>query len=136
LKALELAGATLPNEGDVPYFIGLITRRQGDWERSTRQLEAARTLDPRNQIMLFDLARTNYFALKRYREAAATADGVLAWKPDSFDFHLTRAKVDVASRADLRRWREVVWGEPAKWASEAELLSYERIELALTERNL
>ncbi|MBA2270626.1 MAG: protein kinase [Chthoniobacterales bacterium] len=135
LAELELAAAALPNDGDVPYFIGLITRRQGDWERSTRQLEHARKLDPRNQIMLFDLARTNYFSLKRYREAAETADSVLAWKPDSFDFHLTRAKVDVASRADLARWREVARGETAKLSSEPQLLAYERIELALAERD-
>jgi tetratricopeptide (TPR) repeat protein len=84
--------------------------------------------------MLFDLARTNYFALKRYRQAAETADSVLTWKPDSFDFHLTRAKVDVASRADLTRWRKTVWTDIAKTA-EADVLAYERLELALAQRD-
>jgi tetratricopeptide (TPR) repeat protein len=118
----------------IPYFTGLITRRQGDWNRSTRALEQARMMDPRNEIVLFDLARTNYFAQKRYRKAAQAAESVLAWKPDAFDFHLARAKVDVASRADLARWRAVAWGDVAKTA-EPDLLAYERLELALAERD-
>ncbi|HEX8279778.1 MAG TPA: FlgO family outer membrane protein, partial [Chthoniobacterales bacterium] len=98
LAELELAKQALPNDAEVPYFLALIERRQGNWEGSTRHLEEAQTKDPRNQMILFDLARTNYFALKRYREAAATAETVLAWKPEDFDFQLTRAKVDLASR--------------------------------------
>jgi tetratricopeptide (TPR) repeat protein len=62
------------------------------------------------------------------------SESVLTWKPDAFDFHLSRAKVDVASRADLKRWREVVWGEAAK-SAEADLLAFERLELALAERD-
>jgi serine/threonine protein kinase/tetratricopeptide (TPR) repeat protein len=134
LAELEQAGAVLPNDARVPYFIGLITRRQGDWNRSTRALEQSRMMDPRNDLVLFDLARTNYFAQKRYREAAETAESVLAWKPDAFDFHLARAKVDVASRADLGRWRAVAWGDVAKTA-EPDLLAFERLELALAERD-
>ena len=134
LAELELARAALPNNAEVPYFIGLIERRQGKWEESTRHLGQACAMDPRNQVMIFDLARTNYFALKRYREAAKACDSVLAWKPDAFAFILARAKVDVASRGDLRRWQEAVWGEAAKNA-EAELLAFERLDLALAQRD-
>ncbi|MFL6542870.1 MAG: protein kinase domain-containing protein [Chthoniobacterales bacterium] len=134
LAELELARKSLPNAADIPYFVGLIQRRQGKWNLSTESLEAARKKDPRNETILFDLARTNYFALKRYREAAETCDSVIARKPDSFDFQLARAKVDVSSRADLRRWHEVVWGEPAKYA-ERNLLAVERLELALASRD-
>ncbi|MFN2507674.1 MAG: protein kinase [Chthoniobacterales bacterium] len=134
LAELALARAALPNDADVPYFMGLITRRQGDWEASTRYLEQAKTMDPRNLVILFDLARTNYFAVKRYKDAAALTESVLAWKPDDFDFALARAKVDFASRADVARWHSTVWGEAAKTA-DAELLAYERLELALAERD-
>ena len=134
LAELEHARKALPNDADVPYFVGLIQRRQGKWHLSTRHLEEARNRDPRNETILFDLARTNYFATKRYREAAETCDNLLAWKPDSFDFQLARAKVDVSSRADLRRWHEVVWGEPAGHA-DADLVTMERLELALAERD-
>lgn len=134
LAELEMARKALPNDGDISYFVGLVERRQGKWNLSTEHLEFARKQDPRNETILFDLARTNYFALKRYREAADTCDSVIARKPDSFDFQLARAKVDVSSRADLRRWQEVVWGEPAKFA-EPDLLAIERLELALAQRD-
>ncbi len=107
---LDLARAVLPNEADIPYFLGLIARREGDWLASTKFFDEARSIDPRNEIILFDLIRTNYFALRRYREAAEAAESVLAWKPDAVDFILARAKVDVASHGDLRRWRAAVWG--------------------------
>jgi tetratricopeptide (TPR) repeat protein len=91
-------------------------------------------MDPLNPIILFDLARTNYFAMKRYADAAATCESVLAWKPDAFDFQLARAKVDVASRADLRRLHNLLTGDAVK-AAEPELLVFERVELALAERD-
>ena len=134
LAELALARRALPNDADVPYFIALIKRRQGDWEGSTRHLEQARTLDPRNAVILFDLARTNYFALKRYREAAETSDHVLSWKPNDFSFALARAKVDIASKADLRRIEALLASDAVKTA-EPELLAWERIELALLQRN-
>lgn len=134
LTQLARARRDLPNEAEIPYFMGLIARRQGDWEVSTRYLEEARMMDPRNTGALFDLARTNYFALKRYADAAATIDSVLEWTSTPFDFQLARAKVDLASRADLAPLQKLLWGETAGGA-ERELLVFERLELALAERN-
>lgn len=131
---LNLARAVLPNEADIPYFLGLIARREGDWIASTNFFDEARSIDPRNEIILFDLARTNYFALGRYREAAEAAESVLAWKPGAFDFILARAKIDVASHGDLRRWRAAVWGPTANSADPALIVS-ERVELALLQRD-
>lgn len=131
---LILARRLLPNEADIPYFMGLIARREGDWLASTALFEEARAIDPRNEIILYDLARTNYFALKRYREAAEAADSVLAWKPAAFDFLLARAMIDVAGRADLRRWQSTVWG-PETESVDDELLASERVELALHQRD-
>ena len=131
---LALAQRILPNEADVPYFMALIARRQGDWESSTRYLQEARSIDPHNAIILWDLARTNYFATKHYRESAETCESVLAWKPDAFDFQLARAKVDLASRGDLRRWNTLLWSDAARNA-EPELLAFERLELALAQRD-
>ncbi|HEY0368822.1 MAG TPA: protein kinase [Chthoniobacterales bacterium] len=134
LAELEQARRALPNDADVPYFIGLIERRQGKWELSTKHLEEARDKDPQNDTIIFDLARTNYFALKRYAEAAEACETLLAWQPDYFDFQLARAKVDLASRADVRRWSDVVWGDASKYA-EPDLLAFERLDLALTQRD-
>ncbi|MDQ6765660.1 MAG: protein kinase [Verrucomicrobiota bacterium] len=134
LAELAIARRLMPNEAEVLYFQGLIERRKGNWESSTRHLEQARGMDPLNLIILFDLGRTNYFVLKRYRDAAQLAESVLAWKPDAFDFQLARAKVDVSSRGDLRRLHALLWTEEVKPA-EPELLAFERVELAIAERD-
>ncbi|MGI9088962.1 MAG: FlgO family outer membrane protein [Chthoniobacterales bacterium] len=134
LAELAIARQLLPNESEVLHFKALIERREGDWEGSTRHLYEAKGMDPLNPLLLFDLARTNLFALKRYREAAAVCDSVLGWKPDAFDFQLARAKVDVASRADLRRLRELLWGS-ATTSAEPDLLAFERVDLAMAERD-
>ena len=39
---LAIAQRLLPNDANVPYFLGLIARRQGDWAESTRHFEEAR----------------------------------------------------------------------------------------------
>ena len=134
LAELLLAQRALPNDADIPYFRALITRRQGDWESSTRLLEEARAIDPRNAIILWDLARTNYFASKRYQDAAKVCEDALRWTPDAFDFYLARAKVDLAARADLRRWESILNGEPARYAEKG-LLNFERLDLALAKRD-
>ncbi len=134
LAELQLARRALPNDADIPYFTGLILRRQGKWDESTRALEAARALDPRNEVALFDLGRTNYFAQKQYRKARELCDSVIAWKPSAFDFQLARAKVELASRGDLKRWSDLVWG-PLANSAEPDLLAFERLDLALLKRD-
>jgi TolB-like protein/tRNA A-37 threonylcarbamoyl transferase component Bud32/Tfp pilus assembly protein PilF len=134
LAELAIAAKALPNDADIPMFIGLIKRRQGDWEGSTRALEQARTMDPRNDTILFELTRTNYFALKRYADAAEACDSVLVRKPEAFDFALARAKVDLAGFADLGRLRALLAG-PIPPSTEPELVAFERLELGLLERN-
>jgi serine/threonine protein kinase len=134
LRDLEVASNALPNDAEIRMFVGLVHRRQGDWEASTRILEEARSMDPRNDFILFELTRTNYLATKRYRDAAEACDSVLVRKPDSFVFALNRAKIDVAGFADLRRL-QLLLSSPAAAAAEQDVLTYERVQLALLERD-
>ncbi len=55
LAELEIARQTLPNQARIFQLMGFIQRRQGRWEESTRNLERAAELDPR------DLARSSRF---------------------------------------------------------------------------
>ena len=48
LAELEVARQTLPNDPKLFELKGYIERRQGRWEESTRDLERAIELDPRN----------------------------------------------------------------------------------------
>ena len=56
LAELEVARQTLPNDPRIFRVTGYIQRRQGRWEESTRNLERALELDPRNVNTLDKLA--------------------------------------------------------------------------------
>ena len=133
LAELALARRTLPNNADVVLFSGLIKRRQGRWEESTRHLEEAVKIDPRNATTLAELATTNYVSLRRYAEAARVCDGVLAWKPD-FSSDMARARVDRLARGDWRRMERVLAGPGAK-ALRPEQFAVARLDLAFLQRN-
>ena len=62
--------ALLPNDADVLLFMGLIERRQGRWDESTRHMEEATILDPRNANVFYHLVSGNYIPLRRYADAA------------------------------------------------------------------
>src|SRR5262249_44764264 len=55
LTELEAAGQTLPNDARLFELKGYVERRQGRWEKSTRDLERAVDLDPRNSPLLLGL---------------------------------------------------------------------------------
>ena len=59
LAELEVARQTLPNDPRIFRVTGYIQRRQGRWEESTRNLERALELDPRNLNTLDNLGN-NY----------------------------------------------------------------------------
>jgi lipopolysaccharide biosynthesis regulator YciM len=123
----------LPNDADVPFFIGMIERRQGHWDESIRHVEQAVALDPHNVIYISELAVT-YLGLRRYDEAAKTLDSALKWKPLDFGMALLRAFTDKNWKADLGRWRAVVAGVAGRPADPNDLISA-RLMLALLERN-
>ena len=52
LAELEVARRSLPNDPRIFTLMGYIQRRQGRWEESTRNLERAIELDPRNVRIL------------------------------------------------------------------------------------
>src|SRR5260370_101815 len=60
--------------------IGLIHRRLGHWEEAIAGLRRDIELDPRDNNAYIDLALT-YGSLRRFPEALATVDRLLAWEP-------------------------------------------------------
>ena len=67
---LALAGRTLPNESRVPELTGYMLRRQGRWDEAVRSMEEALALDPRNFVLLGQLANS-YAGLRRYADHGA-----------------------------------------------------------------
>ena len=101
LAELEVAHRTLPNDSRVFKLMGFIQRHQGRWEESTRNLERAIELDPRN---VNTLAQTglSYGGFRRYAEQKSKIDRILTIEPNNLRAKAERAFVEVDWKADTR----------------------------------
>ena len=107
LAELEVARRTLPNDPQILFLTGLIQRRQGHWEESTRTLERAANLDPRNFGVLQNI-EGNYASLGRYAEQQRWLGRILALKPDDAVTKAILAEVDFQGRADTQPLHQMI----------------------------
>ncbi|HEY1583835.1 MAG TPA: hypothetical protein VGF73_12130, partial [Chthoniobacterales bacterium] len=98
---LQIASRTLPNDARVPFFTGIIDRRQGRWPEAVRELERATELDPRNESFLGDLGAT-YWCLRDYKKAGHAYDRAVGLEPNDLHVRLWWASLDLDERADIR----------------------------------
>jgi serine/threonine-protein kinase len=106
-KELSLAMKSLPNEPTVFSFAGYIDRRQGRWDESTKNLERAAELDPRNTNVLQQLANS-YVCLRRYADAERILDRAIAVDPTDSNTRAFRAAIELRWHADPRPLRSVI----------------------------
>src|SRR5262249_60731328 len=66
----------LPGNNEVPFALGSVTRREGNWDESVAQYEKALSLDPRNAELLTDAADT-YVMLRQFPAALRLFDRAL-----------------------------------------------------------
>jgi serine/threonine protein kinase/tetratricopeptide (TPR) repeat protein len=99
LAELEIARQTLPNDPRVFELKGYIERRRGRWEESTRNLERAADLDPRNADTLEQIA-LSYDLLWRYADEKLVFDRALAIMPNDVETKVARAFVELDWKAD------------------------------------
>jgi tetratricopeptide (TPR) repeat protein len=104
---LEVAGQTLPNDPRVFELKGYIERRRGRWEESTRNLERAADLDPRNFLKLQQIS-VSYGVLRRYAEEKSVLDRALAIEPNDVNTKVARASVDFHWKADTRLLHQTI----------------------------
>src|SRR5256886_1200559 len=109
LAELELARQALPNDSRVFELTGYIQRRQpGRYEESTRTLERAIELDPRNVLLLQQIAAFNYPRLRRYADAKSAWDRLLAITPDDVSAKAERPMVDFEWKGDTRPLHQMI----------------------------
>jgi len=99
LAELEVARQTLPNDSGLFETMGFVQRRQGRWEESTRSLERAFELDPRN-VNTLDQVGLTYGGFRRYAEQKSKFDRILTIEPDNLGAKADRAFVDVNWKAN------------------------------------
>jgi serine/threonine-protein kinase len=80
LAEFQQAEKGLPNDVDIIEAIALIQRRLGHWDEAIAGLRRAIELDPRH-INAYDALAITYTCLRRFPEALATVDRILAWEP-------------------------------------------------------
>ena len=98
---IAIASQTRPNNPDLLELTAFIDRRQGRWEKATRGLERAATLDPRNQDILANLA-WSYGYMRRYRDCDRMWNNLLELSPNQQPvFLLGRASWIFAAKADV-----------------------------------
>ncbi len=131
---LAIAQRTLPNDPAIVAFLGYIDRRQGHWEASTRELERAIELDPRNLRTLQQIALSYQFQ-RRYDKMAAALDQAVSVAPKSVESRVARTAVDFVWRADPRPLHTTIDALLAEDPSAAPILAENWMNLALAERD-
>jgi TolB-like protein/Tfp pilus assembly protein PilF len=76
------AFARLPNNSEALVALSFIERRKGKWPEAVAHQEQAAQRDPQNLPVLSQLGVT-YFALKRFEDAHAVVDRLLALAPEN-----------------------------------------------------
>ena len=80
-STFRLVSKMLPSSSEVPYALGRVARREGNWDESVAFLEQALTLEPRNVELLRELAET-YGIVRQFPAALKLYDRVLDIKPN------------------------------------------------------
>jgi serine/threonine-protein kinase len=109
LAELEAARQTLPNDARIFRLTGYIQRRQGHWEESTRNLERAAELNPRDiETLGAGGVAGNYSLLRRYAEAKPWFARVLAFEPNDAVTKVSLAGLDFDWKADTRPLHQTI----------------------------
>jgi len=132
----ELAGvsAKLPNNPWPFVILGYIDRRQARWEQSTKNLERALQIDPRNFAILQQIAIT-YEYLHRYADAIATLDHALEIAPDDIVTQVTRETLELEWHANPKPLHDVLASLISKDPSRSTLVADQWFFLAMCERD-
>jgi Flp pilus assembly protein TadD len=136
LKELEIARQTLPNDARLFELKGYIERRRpnGNQKEALRNLERAIDLDPRNFLVLQQIALSYYF-LGRYADEVAVLDRMLAIRPDDAETKVTRAFVEVYWKADTRPLHQLMDEIRTKGDGDIQSVAAGWLECALAERD-
>ena len=107
LAELDVARRTMPNDRRVFQLMGYIQRRLGHWEESTRNLERAVDLEPRDFFGLQQMAGAYAFR-RQYNEQKSLLDRAMAIEPDHIDTQLGRAYVELDAEANPRPLHQII----------------------------
>ena len=111
LMEYSRAAESLPGRADLTAHLAYVARRQGRVEEALAPLRRAYRLDPFSYEILFDLAAT-YAYLRRYEEAIALAERLIALEPMELYGYYLKARSLIMWRGDTKGARAVLAGAP------------------------
>jgi eukaryotic-like serine/threonine-protein kinase len=91
-STFRLVSKMLPSSSEVPYALGRVARREGNWDESVAYFEQALTLEPRNVELLMELAET-YGIVRQFPAALKLYDRVLDIKPNDLVVMAQKASI-------------------------------------------
>jgi serine/threonine-protein kinase len=101
LTELKIARRTLPNDFRIPQMTAWIQNRQGHWQESTRNLERAVELNPRNMETRAGILN-NYAFLRHYADLQSALARTLAVFPNDMQTRLWYPGLEFAAKANTR----------------------------------
>jgi TolB-like protein/cytochrome c-type biogenesis protein CcmH/NrfG len=129
LAELEIAHERAPNDGNILSAIALVKRRQGKLDESIEVQKQAATLDPLNEDMWVNLARS-YRGARRFDEARAMFDRALAIAPGDLDITAWKAETYLAEGNLDETWQiigDLKLSYPDRgYGLQTEILTYRR----------
>jgi serine/threonine protein kinase/Tfp pilus assembly protein PilF len=134
-RELSLAQKSLPNDPLAFVLAGYIDRRQGRWNESNNNLERAAELDPRNTVVLQQLANS-YLCLRRYADAERVLDRAITVDPKDSNTRAFRAAIELRWHADPRPLRSTVDAIVAEDPREGKIVAQLWLEGSLCRRDL
>jgi TolB-like protein/Tfp pilus assembly protein PilF len=87
----QLVSKMLPSSSEVPFALGAVTQREGNWDESVTYFEQALALDPRNTELLMGTAWT-YAMLRQFPVAQMLYDRAVDILPNDPDLTATKAR--------------------------------------------
>jgi tetratricopeptide (TPR) repeat protein/predicted Ser/Thr protein kinase len=96
LAEFQQAESVLPNNADIILALAALQRRLGHWDDAIAGQRRAVGLDPRNFHASWNLV-TTYMMLRRFPEALAEVDRVLAWNPTNVGALSQKAEIFLAT---------------------------------------
>ena len=133
LEQLRIAAAALPNDSEIGYVSAAIRRRQGSWKENLELLRKSETVDPGNANVASEIAFT-YAFVHDWRKAAQTYDRVMVLAPDSANFKIARAYIDLYQNGKTAALKTALARIPAG-VDPSGLVTRARWDLAMLERD-
>ena len=134
LAELDVARQSLPNDARIFHLVGSIQRRQGHWDESTRNLERAVALNPRDLEEVRQIA-ISYDFFRRYAEEASLLNRALAIEPNHVEMKDVRALLEVEWKADTQPLHKAIEEIRARNPDSMRAIASDWLLCALAERN-